>query len=136
MPLENFLPTIDDRRFDDIMQEVRTRIARYTPEWTPVWTDVNDNDPGITMVQVFAWLAEILTYRMSKVPELNYIKFLQLLGIELNAAEPSNAEVTFPIKTTFPDPSVIVPVGTQITAQGPAGAAPIVFETDRALIAL
>src|SRR6266487_4308141 len=130
MPLSQAIPTIDDRDFDSLLAEVRTRIARYTPEWTPVWTDVNDNDPGITMVQVFAWLAEILTYRMSKVPELNYIKFLQLLGIELNPAEPSNAEAT------FPEPSVIVPAGTQITAQGPAGAAPIVFETDRALIAL
>ncbi|PWT82055.1 MAG: putative baseplate assembly protein [Acidobacteria bacterium] len=136
MPLNQAIPTIDDRDFDSLLAEVRTRIARYTPEWTPVWTDVNDNDPGITMVQVFAWLAEMLTYRMSKVPELNYLKFLQLLGIELNAAEPSSAEVTFPIKSTFPDPSLIVPAQTQITAQGPAGAAPIVFETDRSLIAL
>ena len=91
-------PQIDDRRYDSLLAEVRTRIARYTPEWTPVWTDVNDSDPGITMVQVFAWLAEMLTYRMSKVPELNYIKFLQLLGIELNPAEPAQAEITFPVK--------------------------------------
>ena len=56
MPFRN----IDDRSYDSLLAEVRTRIARYTPEWTPVWTDVNDNDPGITMVQVFAWLAEML----------------------------------------------------------------------------
>ena len=136
MPLNQAIPTIDDRDFDSLLAEVRTRIARYTPEWTPVWTDVNDNDPGITMVQVFAWLAEILTYRMSKVPELNYIKFLQLLGIELSAAEPANAEVTFPMKSSFAEPSIIVPAATQITAQAPGGGAPIVFETDRSLIAL
>ncbi len=136
MPLNQAIPTIDDRDFDSLLAEVRTRIARYTPEWTPVWTDVNDNDPGITMVQVFAWLAEILTYRMSKVPELNYIKFLQLLGIELSAAEPANAEVTFPVKSSFTEPSIIVPAATQITAQAPGGGPPIVFETDRSLIAL
>ena len=136
MPLNQAIPTIDDRDFESLVAEVRTRIARYTPEWAPVWTDVNDNDPGITMVHVFAWLTEILTYRMSKVPELNYIKFLQLLGIELNAAEPANAEVTFPIKSSFAEPSIIVPAATQITAQAPGGAAPIVFETDRSLIAL
>src|SRR6185295_3741653 len=136
MPLDQAIPTIDDRSFDSLLDEVRTRIARYTPEWTPVWTDVNDNDPGITMVQVFAFLAEILTYRMSKTPELNYIKFLQLLGIELNAAEPSQAEVTFPVKSTFTDPSLIVPLATQITAQGATGAAPVVFETERSLVAL
>ena len=136
MPLNQAIPTIDDRDFDSLLAEVRTRIARYTPEWTPVWTDVNDNDPGITMVQVFAWLTEILTYRMSKVPDLNYIKFLQLLGIELSAAEPASAEVTFPIKSSFTDPAIIIPRATQITAQAPGGGAPIVFEIDRSLVAL
>ena len=124
MPLNQAIPTIDDRDFDSLVAEVRTRIARYTPEWTPVWTDVNDNDPGITMVQVFAWLTEILTYRMSKVPELNYIKFLQLLGIELSAAEPANAEVTFPVKSSSREPSIIVPRATQVTAQAPGWRSP------------
>ena len=98
MPLDDYLPQIDDRRYDDIIAEVRTRIARYTPEWTPVWTDVNDSDPGITLAQVFAWLTEMLIYRMGKVPELNYLKFLQLLGIELRTAEPARTEITFPVK--------------------------------------
>ena len=44
MPLNQAIPTIDDRSFDSLLAEVRTRIARYTPEWTPVWTDHNDND--------------------------------------------------------------------------------------------
>lgn len=136
MPLENAIPPIDDRTYDSLMAEVRTRIARYTPEWTPVWTDVNDNDPGITMVQVFAWLADILTYRMNKVPELNYIKFLQLLGIELNPAEPAQAEVTFPVKDSFPGAFVIVPERTQITAESSDGGPPLTFETERSLIAL
>ena len=100
MPLEDLLPQIDDRRYDDIVTEIRTRIARYAPEWRPgesAWTDVNDNDPGITLAQVFAWQAEMLLYRMNKVPLLNYIKFLQLIGIELQPAEPAQAEVTFPL---------------------------------------
>jgi predicted phage baseplate assembly protein len=136
MPLNQAIPTIDDRSFDSLLDEVRTRIARYTPEWTPVWTDVNDNDPGITMVQVFAWLTELLTYRMSKTPELNYIKFLQLLGIELNPAEPAQTEVTFPMKASFAGFSVIVPLHTQVTAESTAGGPPNTFETERALIAL
>src|SRR5437867_3324614 len=136
MPLANVIPQIDDRSFDSLLAEVRTRIARYTPEWTPVWTDVNDNDPGITMVQVFAWLAELLTYRMNKVPELNYIKFLQLLGIELNPAEAAHAEVTFPVKSSFTEPFVMVPARTQLTAEASDGGPPITFETGRALIAL
>src|SRR3990170_2630446 len=136
MPLENAVPRIDDRNYDSLIAEVRTRIARYTPEWTPVWTDVNDNDPGITLAQVFAWLTEMLAYRMNRVPELNYIKFLQLIGIELNPAEPAQAEVTMPVKNSFAASYVIVPERTQLTAEAPDGGSPITFETDRALIAL
>src|SRR5712691_12515738 len=136
MPLNNAIPQIDDRRYDSLLAEARTRIARYTPEWTPVWTDVNDSDPGITMVQVFTWLAEMLTYRMNKVPELNYIKFLQLLGIELNPAEAAQAEVFFPVNDSFTAPYVIVPERTQLTAEAADGGQPIVFETERSLIAV
>jgi predicted phage baseplate assembly protein len=136
LSLQSYIPQIDDRRFEDILAEVRTRIARYTPEWTPVWTDVNDNDPGVTLAQVFAWLTELLIYRMGKVPELNYIKFLQLLGIELNAAQSAQAEITFPVIETNTDAYVIVPLRTQVSAEATDGGSPIVFETDRALIAL
>jgi len=136
MPLDDNLPRIDDRRYDDIVAEIRTRIARYTPEWTPVWTDVNDSDPGITLAQVFAWLSDMLLYRMGQVPELNYLKFLELLGIDLNPAEPAQVEITFPVKDTYSAPSLIVRERSQISAESPEGGPPIIFETERALIAL
>ncbi|HTX91830.1 MAG TPA: putative baseplate assembly protein [Anaerolineales bacterium] len=135
MPLADHIPTLDDRTFDDIMTEVRTRISRYTPEWKPVWTDLNDNDPGITLTQVFAWMSEMLLYRMNKVPELNYLKFLQLLGIELNPAGPATAEIAFPVKADYAADTVIVPKGTQVSAQASDGGAPVIFETERTLTA-
>ncbi len=131
MPLENDLPTIDNRRYDDIKKEVRTRIARYTPEWT----DFNDSDPGMAMVQVFAWLMEMLLFRLGKVPKLNYIKFLQLLGIELKPAEPARTEITFPVLDSYTEPYVIVPPRTQVAAESDEGDL-IVFETERSLVAL
>lgn len=137
MPLETHIPQIDDRRYDDIMTEVRTRIARYTPEWTPVWTDLNDNDPGITITQVMAWLSEMLMHRMAQVPPLNYLKFLQLIGMELNPAEPAQAEITFPLKNTSVVPTfVIIPERTQVSAEASDDGSPIVFETTRALVAV
>lgn len=136
MPLEDHVPLIDNRRYDDIMSEVRTRIARYTPEWTPVWTDVNNNDPGITMVQVFAWLTEMTIYRLGQVPELNYLKFLDLMGIELRPALPARVEITLPILNSHPEPYVIVPPRTQVAAEADDGTELIVFETERAAIAL
>jgi predicted phage baseplate assembly protein len=134
VPLREATPVIDDRRYDHILAEIRARIARYTPEWKPVWSDVNDSDPGITLAQVFAWLSEMLLYRMARVPELNYIKFLELLGEELRAARPAAAEITFTVSDAWPGPTVDVPAGTQVSAasEGP----PTVFETERPLRAV
>src|SRR6267142_1482602 len=112
MPIEAAIPQIDNRTFDDLVAEIRTRIPRYTPEWT----DLNDNDPGITLVQLFAWLSEMLLYRLGRVPELNYLKFLQLVGIELLPAEPSTAEVTFPVLPATTAPFLIVPRRTAVAA--------------------
>lgn len=135
MPLDDLVPKLDDRTFDDLMQEVRTRVARYTPEWRPNWTDVNDSDPGVTLAQVFAWLSEMLLYRMNRVPALNYVKFLQLIGVELAPAEPALAEVTLPVETTFADPVVRVPSRTQLSADPGDGGPTLIFETTRALVA-
>lgn len=139
MPLSDHLPQIDDRRFDDLLAEIRTRIARYAPEWRPgeaAWTDVNDNDPGITFAQVFAWQAEMLLYRMNKVPLLNYIKFLQMVGIELRPAEPALAEVAFPLLPTYGERLRAIPLRTQLSAQSGDGGKPLLFETVAPLTAL
>lgn len=130
MPLQ--APNIDNRSFSDILAEARTRIPRYTPEWT----DLNDNDPGIALVQLFAWMTDMLIFRMNQVPELNYIKFLQLLGMELRPAEPARTELTFPLTKTQPEQTVVVPKGTQVASAGATGDEPVIFETDESLIAL
>jgi predicted phage baseplate assembly protein len=135
MPLEDLLPNLDDRTYDDLLREVRTRIARYTPEWRPVWTDVNDSDPGIALAQVFAWLSEMLLYRMNRVPALNYIKFLQLIGVELKPAEPALAEVTLPVDPAFPQPVVRVPERTQLSADAGDGGPMLIYETLRGFVA-
>ena len=138
MPLEDLLPKLDDRTYDDLVREIRTRVARYAPEWRPgasAWTDVNDNDPGVTLAQVFAWLSEMLLYRMNRVPALNYVKFLQLIGIELAPAEPARAEVTFPVEATSPQPLVRIRQRTQVSADPGDGGPTMVFETLRALVA-
>lgn len=132
MPLIDNLPVIDDRRYADLVAEARTRIPRYTPEWN----DLNENEPGMAVVQVFAWLSEMLLFRLGQVPKLNYIKFLELLGIELMPAAPARAEITFTVIAGSTEPTVIVPLHTQIAADVPGADAPVIFETENALIAV
>src|SRR5258706_10128598 len=125
MPLDDSAPIIDDRRYDDIVEEIKIRIARYTPEWQPipVWNDYNDSDPGITLAQLMAWLSEMMLYRMGKVPELSYRAFLKLLGIELLAAQPARVDIAFPVQGTGTDPFIAVRPRTHIS-RPPAASAP------------
>lgn len=133
MPLRDEYPKIDDRRYSDIVAEARTRIPRYTPEWT----DLNENEPGIAVIELFGWMTELLISRLGNVPKLNYLKFLELIGIELTPARPARAEINFPVQTNFTEPYTIVPLHTQVETQQPdEQGRSIVFETERALIAL
>lgn len=84
-------PIIDDRSYQDILKEALARIPVHTPEWT----NFNDSDPGITLVQLFSFMTENLLFRANLIPEKNRIKFLQLLGTEQKPAEPSMGMVTF-----------------------------------------
>jgi predicted phage baseplate assembly protein len=125
MPLE--APILDTRTFEELFNEARLRIPRYAPEWT----DFNDSDPGITLVQLFAWLTDMMLYQMNRVPERNYIKFLKLLNMELRPAQPARAHLTFSVVPG----SEAQPVqqGAQISAQPPEGGDPVIFETETGL---
>ena len=81
MPLQ--LPNLDDRDFEQLLEEAKRRIPVYTPEWTNF--DI-DSDPGITLVQLFAFLTESLLFRANRIPERDRLKFLQLLGVPLQKA--------------------------------------------------
>ena len=72
-------PNLDDRRFQDIVDEARRLIPRYCPEWT----DHNLSDPGITLIELFAWMMDMLLYRLNRVPDKNFVTFLDLIGVRL-----------------------------------------------------
>lgn len=128
-------PHLDTRSFAELMEEARARIPGYTPEWT----NFNDSDPGMTLVQLHAWLTETILHELDRVPSLNYLKFLRLLGIHLRPAYPARTELSFVLakldKTTDPL-TVPVPLGAQVAVDAPELPADVVFETTRSLPAL
>jgi hypothetical protein len=125
VPLE--APNLDTRTFDDLLSEARLRIPRYTPDWT----DFNESDPGITLVELFSWLTELMLYQMNQIPARNYIKFLQLLGLELQPAQPAVAHLTFkPRAGSQVDP---IQPRAQIGAPPPPGGQALIFETKAGL---
>jgi hypothetical protein len=73
MPLT--LPDLDDRRFADLMAEARALIPALAPDWT----NHNPTDPGITLIELFAWATEAVIYRLDRVTTDHTIAFLKLL---------------------------------------------------------
>jgi len=133
MPLPE--PILDDLRFQrDLVDEARRRIIRYCPECT----DYNVIDPGITLIELFAWMTEMITYRLNLVPEKNYIRFLDLLGIQLMPASSARTEVTFRLSTLLPirpedNTTAIVPKGTEVATRPTDEEAEVIFTTDERL---
>lgn len=89
MPLQ--IPKIDDRRYQDLLDEALARVPVHNPEWT----NFNRSDPGVTLIEIFAFMTESLLYRANLIPERNRLKFLQLLGIQLNPATSARGLVQF-----------------------------------------
>lgn len=83
-------PVFDSRSYREILNEALARIPAHNPEWT----NFNDSDPGITLLQLFAFMTENIVYRANLIPERNRRKFLRLLGIPMQAAEAAQGLVT------------------------------------------
>jgi predicted phage baseplate assembly protein len=126
MPLP--APNLDDRTFQDILDEARRLIPQYCPEWT----DHNLSDPGITLLELFAWMTDLLLFRLNRVPERNYIKFLDLIGLRLQPARPATADISFRL-TAAQAEDVVIPQGTEIGTVRTETRESISFATDRDL---
>jgi predicted phage baseplate assembly protein len=119
MPLPDI--QLDNRSYQDLVNELKRRIPAYTPEWT----DFNESDPGIALIEMFSWLADILVYRINQIPDKAYVKFLQMIGIQLTLPTPAQTYLTFTV--TSPTP-VLIPGGTRVQASS-ASSGQVTFET-------
>lgn len=126
MPLQS--PKLDDRDFNALFAELKKLIPRYSPEWT----DHNDSDPGITLLQLFAYLGDLMIYRLNQVPDKNYVEFLRLIGVQLQPAAAASTLLTFTLAEGAD--TAYIPAGTQVQGDG-GGEDPLVFETQADLLA-
>lgn len=128
MPLPT--PKLDDRKFQNIVDEAKRLIPRYCPEWT----DHNVSDPGVAMIELFAWMSEMLLYRVNQVPEKNYIKFLEMIGVRLNPPRPARAPVTFYLSAPLLDKSLTIKRETEVATVRTETSPAVVFATERELV--
>ncbi|QDE84165.1 putative baseplate assembly protein [Myxococcus xanthus] len=95
-------PRLDDRSFPDLVEELLSRIPGHTPEWT----HARVGDPGRTLLELFAWLADSILYRANLIPERQRLAFLRLLGASLRPAEAASGVVSVHFDTEVLQPSV------------------------------
>ncbi len=128
MPIEP--PKLDDRTFQDIVDDAKRKLQRLGIDWT----DHNVSDPGVMLIELFAWMTDMLLFRLNRVPERNQIALLNLLGVSLEPPRAATTELTFRMRT--PEVALAggllrVPAGTEVaTPQRSGDAAQIRFSTD------
>jgi predicted phage baseplate assembly protein len=104
------VPDLDDRHFQDLVDDAKRMVQKQCPEWT----DHNVSDPGVTLIETFAFMVDQLLWRLNRVPDRIYVKFLELLGMRLQPPSAARAEVTFWLSGVRPE-LFTVPAGTVVT---------------------
>jgi hypothetical protein len=66
-----------DRRYDDLLTLGRSRL----PALAPGWTDYNAHDPGITLMELLAWVAEAQIYALARSRRDERAAYAALFGV-------------------------------------------------------
>ncbi len=106
------LPNLDDKSFLRIVEDARALIPSTAPEWT----DHNVHDPGITFIELFAWLAEIEHYRLNNTSGAGFLQFFSMIGLTPQGQQA--AEVTISLNLKNPAEGVFVPANSRVMAIG------------------
>ncbi|MFI9274109.1 putative baseplate assembly protein [Kitasatospora sp. NPDC052896] len=122
MPLPT--PDLDDRRFQDLVDDAKRFVQRRCPEWT----DHNVSDPGVTLIETFAHMTDQLLYRLNQVPDRLYVSFLNLIGLRMLPPTPARAPVTFWL-TSPARARLTIAAGARVGTQRTATAESVVFTT-------
>lgn len=122
MPLPS--PRLDDREFQDLVDDAKRHVMRRCPEWT----DHNVADPGVTLIETFAFMTDQLLYRLNRVPDRLYVRFLDLIGLRMLPPTAATVPVTFWLSAP-PEGSFTVPAQTRVSTFRTDTSDPIVFAT-------
>jgi len=122
------VPNLDDRTHAEIVEEA----LRLIPQYCPDWTNFNPSDPGVTLIELFAWMTEMAIYRLNKVTDKNFIAFLNLLGVKLQAPQPAHTLLRFDLVAGAP--ATWVKTGSPVATVQSGREEPVVFETGADLL--
>lgn len=125
MPLP--VPSLDDRTFDQLVEEAVQHIREHCPEWY----DLPPGDPGRVLLEAFAYMTEAMLYRFNRLPEKAYVEFLKLIGTKLKPPSAARVRLVF-TKHNETEAQVKIPKGSRVTSE--AGLDAPTFLTEEALL--
>jgi baseplate J-like protein len=104
-------PKLDNRSFDELRREAVQQLQAACPGWT----DLSPSDPGIALIEAFAYLTQVMLYRLNRVPEKQYNAFLRLIGI--TPLPPAAATTTLLFQRSGAGAErITIPAGTRVAA--------------------
>lgn len=122
------LPRLDDRTYEQLVEDARKKI----PSVAPGWTDHNAHDPGMTFIELFSWLSELQHYYLDQIRDVNELKFLKLIGQMPQTAQSAVTDVTFAFNDgNNMNAKILIPKSTPLTTEDND----VVFETKEPLLA-
>jgi hypothetical protein len=119
------VPNLDDRTFADLVAEATDRVQRLCPQWS----DLSVHDPGAVLLEAFAYLTDVMLFRLNRLPEKAYLEFLNLLGVSRHPPAAAWTELTFSRVGQETAERILIPAGTKVTAVRGSDPAPVVFTT-------
>ncbi|MFI5617724.1 putative baseplate assembly protein [Streptomyces sp. NPDC051567] len=122
-------PHLDDRRFQQFVDDAK----RYIQQRAPEWTDHNVSDPGVTLVETVAHMADQIVYRLNRVPDKNHLAFLDLVGITLFPPTAARTDVTFWLSAPQEEP-LTIETGTEAATLRTEAQEAVVFATEHDLV--
>ncbi len=127
MPLP--LPKLDDRTFQQLVDDSKRLVTQSAPEWT----DLSPGDPGIVLLEAFAFLTETMIYRLNRLPEKAYVAFLRLLGVTLEPPAAASVSLHFTRAQAANTQPIQIPRGTRVSLKRSDGGSnePPIFITSR-----
>lgn len=81
--------SLDDKTYQEILEAAMNRL----PSLCPDWTDYNAHDPGVTLLELFAWYEEMQRFHLDQMTEQIRRKFLALLGVTPRSVQPAKCRV-------------------------------------------
>lgn len=121
-------PNLDDRTFQQLVEEAKKRIPAYFDGWT----DQHPSDPGITLIELFAWMTEIILYRQNQLPDFLTVKMMQLFGMNLDEAKAAQTAVTFQLAApVIKANGETIEAGTQVATIQTETQPSIIFSTEQ-----